>query len=117
VFLAVVWLLKLYATQHRMQYLLSVNSCMDVITFGPVLMTRSPEISTQLYFFILISRYIRFIIFTNTLSQYHQLGSTDVDRQMSQVYILGLLLAYISSGLYTQVENRAYLLEEIETQV
>jgi len=32
---------------------------------------------------------------------------------MSQVYILGLLLAYISAGLYTQVENRAYLMEEL----
>ena len=28
---------------------------------------------------------------------------------MSQVYILGVLIFYISAGVYTQVENRAFL--------
>ena len=37
---------------------------------------------------------------------------------MSQVYILGVLLFYISSGVYTIVENRARLAEQIlENQV
>lgn len=83
VLLAVVWLLKVYATQHRLQYLVSTNSLMDVVTFLPVLLTRNPDIFSSLYFYVIISRYIRIIIFTTTLSKYHQLGQTDVDRQMS----------------------------------
>lgn len=114
VLLAVVWIMKVYASQHRWLYLISVNSLMDVVTFVPVLAVRHPDIFSHMYFYIIISRYIRIIIFTNVLSKYHQLGQTDVDRQMSQVYILGILLAYISSGVYTQVENRAYLIDKLE---
>jgi len=55
---------------------------------------------------VIASRIIRMMIFTSVLTKYNKFGKTDVDRQMSQVYILGLHISYISSGIFTLIENR-----------
>lgn len=57
-----------------------MNSIMDLVVFVPVIFVGEPNINSPVYFFVIISRYTRIIIFTNTLSQYWTLGDTDVDR-------------------------------------
>ena len=52
------------------------------------------------------SRYLRSIIFVIILSKYFKLGQTDVDRQINIVFMTMILLTYISSGMYSVVEDR-----------
>ena len=65
------WLLEFYATQHRMQFLCSFSSVLQVFVFAPVVAMQPPDVFSQLYVLVIISRYIRIIIFTNTLTKYH----------------------------------------------
>lgn len=52
-----------------------------------------------------LSRYIRIIIFTQTVDKYYKLGDGDVERQIFNVIIMTILLFYISSGIFVAIEN------------
>jgi len=74
------WLLKLYVTPYPLHFLYQVdNSVLDIMVFLPVLVFRDPDpLNEYSYSFIIISRYLRIIIFTNALTKYYKLADTDV---------------------------------------
>jgi hypothetical protein len=47
------------------------------------------------------------------MSRYYKLGQTDVDRQINIVFITMVLLTYISSGIYSIVENRNRAIDDM----
>ena len=67
--------------------------------------------------FIAISRYARIIIFTTTLDKYYKIGDGDVERQIFNVVVICILLFYISSGVYTAVENQAQLMDSFNSKL
>lgn len=91
--------------QHRLQYLLSIQSILDLIIMIPVFIIVNADYKSTTFFLISFSRYIRSINFTIILSKYYKLGQTDVDRQINIVFMTMVLMAYIASGMYGVVEN------------
>ncbi len=58
-----VYLLKFYVATHRIQYLFSLMSCLDLFTILPTLLLSEVSYSHNLYFMIPFSRYVRSVIF------------------------------------------------------
>jgi hypothetical protein len=78
----------------------------------PILLFVNSTTESSLYVLIPFSRYIRSIQSFMIFSQNFKMGQTDVDRQIKIVFITMLLLTYISSGIYSIVENRERKIDE-----
>ena len=78
----------------------------------PILLFVNSTTESSLYVLIPFSRYIRSIQSFMIFSQNFKMGQTDVDRQINIVFITMLLLTYISSGIYSIVENRERKIDE-----
>eukprot|EP00347_Sterkiella_histriomuscorum_P022282 403331035 len=98
---------KLYVSQHRLQYLFSIQSILFLFIILPILSTPDPDPKLTSFYFVTFSRYVRSIFFCQILAKYYKLGQTDVDRQINIVLMTMILLMYVSCGLYQQVENTA----------
>jgi len=100
-----IYILKWYVATHRIQYLLSLMSLLDLFIMLPTLILIEPTNDKNTYFLIPFSRFLRAMTFVIILSRYFKLGQTDVDRQINIVFMTMVLLTYISSGMYAIVEN------------
>jgi acetyl-CoA C-acetyltransferase/potassium large conductance calcium-activated channel subfamily M alpha protein 1 len=105
------YLIKLYLAQHKTPYLFTARALIEAIVFIPVILGSLTGWSDKTYLFIFISfsRYVRVGITAKVLLRTIKLGKTEVDRQMYSIVILLLLLIYISSGIFTDVENQEKL--------
>jgi hypothetical protein len=102
----IVYILKLYVATHRMQYIFSIMSVLDLFTMLPTLILFQVSYQNSFYFMIPFSRYARSAVTSFLIIQrYFKLGQSDVDRQINIVLITMLLLTYIASGMYAIVEN------------
>ena len=101
----IVYILKLYVATHRMQYIFSIMSVLDLFTMLPTLILFQVSYQNSFYFMIPFSRYARSVTSFLIIQRYFKLGQSDVDRQINIVFITMLLLTYIASGMYAIVEN------------
>jgi len=102
----IIYLFKLYVAQHRFQFLISIQSMLDLLIIIPVIVWITPDQSSFWFLFIAVSRLVRAVSFGIIIAKYFKLGSTDVDRQINVVVMTMCILIYISSGVFTVVENR-----------
>jgi hypothetical protein len=71
----IVYLLKWYVSTHRLVYLFSMMSILDLIIMLPSLILIDVQTTTsRLYFLIPFSRYIRVVISFLILQRYFKLG-------------------------------------------
>lgn len=101
----IVYILKLYVATHRIQYIFSIMSVLDLFTMLPTLILFQVSYQNSFYFMIPFSRYARSVTSFLIIQRYFKLGQSDVDRQINIVFITMLLLTYIASGMYAIVEN------------
>jgi hypothetical protein len=102
----IVYILKMYVATHRMQYIFSVLSLLDLFTLLPTIVLFQVSYDNSFYFMIPFSRYARSVTSFLIIQRYFKLGQSDVDRQINIVFITMLLLTYIASGMYAIVENQ-----------
>jgi hypothetical protein len=102
----IVYILKMYVATHRMQYIFSVLSLLDLFTLLPTIILFQVSYDNSFYFMIPFSRYARSVTSFLIIQRYFKLGQSDVDRQINIVFITMLLLTYIASGMYAIVENQ-----------
>ena len=72
--------LKWYVATHRLQYIFSLMSFLELFIILPTLVLIEPTDANQFSVLILFSRYIRSIIFFIIVQRYFKLGQSDVDR-------------------------------------
>ncbi len=71
--------LKCYVATHRLQYILSLMSILDLFILVPTIILVEPSSQIQFSVLILFSRYVRSISFFLIIQRYFKLGH-DVDR-------------------------------------
>ena len=72
--------LKCYVATHRLQYIFSLMSILDLFILLPTMILVEPSSHVQFSVLILFSRYVRSISFFLILQRYFKLGQSDVDR-------------------------------------
>ena len=108
------WCFKLYVSSPRNIYLRSTDSFLDLVVFLPLLCVSEPNPRELSYSFITISRFVRIVMFTNMLTKYYQLGESDVERHIYGVVFTSSSLLYISSGIFTYIENAAKAKDQVD---
>lgn len=78
VFLSI-YILKGYIATHRIQYMMSLLSLLDLFIMLPTLILVEPTTDDS-YFLIPFSRFLRAMSFVIIISRHFNLGATDVDR-------------------------------------
>ena len=104
-FFLFVYCVKLYVAQHRIQYLMSIQSILNLMVIVPILCIIPSDRQSTSYYLVVFSRYVRFINCGIILTKYYKLGHTDVDRQIKIVMMTMVLLMYVSSGVYGVLED------------
>jgi hypothetical protein len=99
------WCVRFYSQQSRWNYFKQADSMLELIVCLPILFISEVDPRWYSYTFIIISRYMRMIMFTDMVSKYYEPGETDEDKQIANVLILLFLMFYISSGVFTQIEG------------
>lgn len=76
------YILKWYVATHRIQYIFSVLSFLELCVMLPTLIMINKEIdnSDEAFFLVPFSRYLRSIIWFIIITKYFKLGQTDLDR-------------------------------------
>lgn len=69
--------LKLFAAQHRLLYIISLNSCIDMLTIFPLFVLQEQSKWTYLIRLINISRVLRFLRVVKTINKYYQIGDNE----------------------------------------
>jgi hypothetical protein len=64
----------------RYNFIKSQDSILDLFVFVPMLLVQTPNPLSAWYSFVIISRFMRIMIYVNMLSKYHALGESDVER-------------------------------------
>lgn len=101
------YLLRLYTAQHRLQYLLSPISMVDMLTIVPILVLKPGGAGLQ-NFLIATSRLVRVIKGVKILTKFFKIEESEVSsvkRQILIIVLTVLTLIYISSGLIQVIEN------------
>ena len=70
----IVYTLKLYVATHRMQYLFSLMSLLDLFTMLPTLILIEVSYENSFYFMIPFSRYVRSVTAFLIIQRYFKLG-------------------------------------------
>ena len=71
----------------------------------PILFFGTPDLFSNIYMTIIISRYTRIILGANILTANEKLSNNEVTSQMYKMMINLTILIVISSLLYTGIEN------------
>jgi len=107
-FFLIQWCIEFYVAQHKWLFLVKMEACLKVVVFLPVITAAIldwPE-ETILQILLSLSRYCRVSMFAIVLLRTYKLGKTEVDRQMYSIILTLLLLIYISTGIFSEVENQ-----------
>ena len=94
------YVINLFISQNRRQFVLSWSSTFDLLTFIPPLIFGYDCSNFQL-FLCAESRLIRITKAANSIV----LGDTDVSRKIISIINMLLILMYISSGMFIVIEN------------
>lgn len=106
-----IWMLKCYVAQNKKQYLKKGQTIGEVIVTVPILFFGQPDLFSNIYIFIIISRYVRIILGANILTANEKLSGNEVTSQLYKMMINLTILIVISSMLFTGIENQTLLVE------
>lgn len=99
------FLLRLYATQSRYKYIMSLSSFAKILIIFPIMVFYTSKDLFYPRIFISISRYLRIIRITNVIAAVFSIGETDVARKLYTIIISSVMLLYISTGVIMTIEN------------
>lgn len=94
------YLLNLFISQNRRQFIFSWNSIFDLFIFIPPLIF-GYEMENFALFLTAVSRLLRIYKAANSIV----LGDTDVSRKIISIINMLIILIYISSGIFIVIEN------------
>lgn len=94
------YLINLFISQNRRQYIFSVHSIFDLFVFIPPLLTNY-DASIFPLFLTAVSRLLRIHRTADAI----EVGDTDVSKKTNSIIKMLLILMYISSGLFVIIEN------------
>ncbi|CAD8072511.1 unnamed protein product [Paramecium primaurelia] len=102
------YLLKTFAAQHRLQYILEVNSAVELFTLMPLFILQEQDNWDYLTRLINISRVIRFLRVVKTISKYYQVGDNEFGGVNKQIYTISLTiltLIIVTAGVLQAFES------------
>jgi len=94
------YLINLFISQNRRQFIFSWHSIFDLFVFIPPLLTNYDASNIPL-FLTAVSRLLRIHRAVDAI----EVGDTDVSKKTGSIIKMLLILIYISSGLYVIIEN------------
>ena len=94
------YLINLFISQNRRQFIFSWSSLFDLLIFIPPLVF-GYDINDFALFLVSVSRLLRIYKAANSIV----LGDTDVSRKIISIINMLLILIYISSGIFIVIEN------------
>lgn len=99
------FLLRIYASQNRYKYLMSMSSFAKILIIFPIMIFYSSKDSLYPKIFIALSRFLRIIRITNIVAVVFNISETDVARKLYTIIISSIMLLYISTGVIMTIEN------------
>jgi len=94
------YIINLFISQNRRQFIFSWSSIFDLLIFIPPLIF-GYDASNFPLFLTAVSRLLRIYKAANSIV----LGDTDVQKKMISIIFMLIILIYISAGLFVVIEN------------
>jgi hypothetical protein len=96
------YLLRLFASQHRLVYIVSVWSIVEFATILPLFLISEEGTVPYLTKLLNISRILRFLRVVKVINKYYQIGDNEYSGVSRQIYIITLTvftLIIVTSGV------------------
>ena len=104
------WLIKLHIVQHRIQYLITVNAFVDLVTAVPLFFSSTDEDQNIIVQVVRIIRIVRVVRMINKYAAGQ--GSTEVTRQLVTILLTIITMIFVTAGVVLEIENNNVSPEE-----